>query len=52
MTVYNNMCDDVTYNNIIYSRNHVIRTYHIWTKHTLFRRRGGRGVAEALNKQL
>jgi hypothetical protein len=27
----------------------VIKTYHIWTKHTLFKRRG---VAEALNKQL
>ena len=37
---------------ILYSRNHVIKTYHIWTKHTLFRRRGGRGFAEALNKQL
>jgi len=28
---------------ILYSRNHVIKTYHIWTKHTLFRRRGGGG---------
>jgi hypothetical protein len=41
--IYNNMCDDVTYNYISYSRNHVIKTYHIWTKHTLFRRRGGGG---------
>ena len=40
--ICNDMCDDVTYNNILYyiSRNHVIKTYHIWTKHTYLERGG------------